>query len=68
LLQGAGLGELDFEGGDFGVHVGENGGEGGLFGFSRLAMLFQQRPIASYSIQMGENTTLSQYSIVPASP
>ena len=32
LLELAGFGELGFEGGDFGVHVGEDGGDGGLFG------------------------------------
>ena len=32
LLDLAGFGELGFEGGDFGVHVGEDGGDGGLFG------------------------------------
>ena len=31
LLERAGLGEASFEGGEFGVHVGENGGDGGLF-------------------------------------
>ena len=32
LLEGAGLGQPGFEGGDLGVHVGEHGGDGGLFG------------------------------------
>ena len=32
LLEGAGFGELGFQFGDFGIHVGEDGGDGGLFG------------------------------------
>ena len=31
-LRSAGLVAAGFEGGDFGVHVGEDGGDGGLFG------------------------------------
>ena len=31
LLEAAGLGELGFQRGDLGVHVGEDGGDGGLF-------------------------------------
>jgi hypothetical protein len=31
LFDLAGFGELGFEGGDFGVHIGEDGGDGGLF-------------------------------------
>ena len=32
LLEGTGFGELGFQFGDFGVHVGEDGGDGGLLG------------------------------------
>ena len=31
LLEFAGFGEAGFEGGNLGVHVGEDGGDGGLF-------------------------------------
>ena len=31
LLEGAGLVAAGFEGGEFGVYVGEDGGDGGLF-------------------------------------
>jgi len=33
LFELAGFGELGFEGGDFGIHVGEDGGDGCLFWF-----------------------------------
>ena len=39
LFQCAGLGEPDFEGGGLGVHIGKDGGDGGLFFKGRQAYL-----------------------------
>ena len=45
VLEGAGLVAAGFEGGQFGVHVGEDGGDGGLFGFGWRQANFEPRQI-----------------------